>query len=82
LSAPGKSYTVKINYNWCKNCGICVEFCPKDVFDEGEHGEPVVERQDDCTGCMMCVLRCPDFAVNVRESGSDGPDRTEEGSAA
>ncbi|MBQ2096318.1 MAG: 4Fe-4S binding protein, partial [Firmicutes bacterium] len=24
---------IEINYKWCKKCGICAAFCPKNVFD-------------------------------------------------
>ena len=27
-----------INTSWCKQCEICVEFCPKDVLKMGEKG--------------------------------------------
>ena len=37
VRAATKSYvstgvTIEINDAWCKGCGICVEFCPKDVL--------------------------------------------------
>jgi len=56
---------VEINRKYCKRCGICVEFCPKKVFDQDDHGRPHVARIEDCIGCRLCEMRCPDFAITV-----------------
>ena len=58
-------FDISIYRSWCKDCGICAEFCPKGVFDRNVLGSPVVARPEDCTGCQECVLHCPDFAVEV-----------------
>ena len=58
---------VEIFYGWCKKCGICVAFCPKDVLDIGESGYPFVKAPEDCNGCGLCEIRCPDFAIVVLE---------------
>ena len=42
---------VVIYKKWCKACGICVELCPKKVFDTDRDGYPVVARGLDCTQC-------------------------------
>jgi 2-oxoglutarate ferredoxin oxidoreductase subunit delta len=60
-----KEFDVHIYRRWCKDCGICTAFCPKKVFDANEFGSPTVAREPDCTGCMLCVYRCPDFALTV-----------------
>ncbi|MBI5894402.1 MAG: 4Fe-4S binding protein, partial [Deltaproteobacteria bacterium] len=45
-------------------CGICVDFCPTDTLKMG--GTVVVVRDITvCTGCQLCDLRCPDFAIQV-----------------
>lgn len=56
---------VNINNAWCKQCGICVEFCPAKVFTQKIGECPVPTYQEKCTGCKLCELRCPDFAVKV-----------------
>ena len=65
------SKPVKINIDWCKACGLCIEVCPKDVFlwskDIGKHGVkvPEIKKPSRCTKCMMCEMICPDFAITV-----------------
>ena len=54
-----------INEKWCKKCGICAAFCPKKVFDRDDDGKPSAARPEDCIGCRLCEMRCPDFAVTV-----------------
>jgi 2-oxoglutarate ferredoxin oxidoreductase subunit delta len=58
---------IAIQRKWCKSCGICVEFCPKKVFTVGELNEPIISTPDACTGCRMCELRCPEFAIIITE---------------
>ncbi len=52
---------------WCKRCGICIAFCPKNVLDAGPNGGPVAARPEDCIRCHQCELRCPDFAISVAD---------------
>jgi 2-oxoglutarate ferredoxin oxidoreductase subunit delta len=59
---------VRIETLWCKRCGICVEFCPKQVFMEGELNEPIVVNEEACNVCRLCELRCPEFAIMVVEN--------------
>ncbi len=48
---------------WCKACGICISFCPEDVFEKREDGKPIAVRPGDCTNCGICEVMCPDFAI-------------------
>jgi 2-oxoglutarate ferredoxin oxidoreductase subunit delta len=57
---------VSIKREWCKSCGICIEFCPKKVFDTDDEGRPVVSRPEECGSCQICEQLCPDFAITVR----------------
>lgn len=50
---------------WCKGCGICVAFCPKDVLAQDEEGQAYPKNLEACIACMQCELRCPDFAITV-----------------
>ncbi len=63
---------VIVNTGRCKRCGICTEFCPAKVFTRQTDGTPVPTYQEKCTGCRMCVLRCPDFALEVEVDTNDG----------
>jgi len=55
----------QINEEWCKGCGICVEFCPNSVLIMNEHDKAVTVRLEDCTACRLCEIRCPDLAISV-----------------
>lgn len=54
-----------INREWCKGCGICVQFCPKNVLDLDDENKAVAARPEDCIACKQCELRCPDLAIEV-----------------
>ena len=66
-----KHYSQIIFKDWCKKCGICSSFCPKNVIGQDEDGGPVFERPEDCIGCRFCELHCPDFAITVTEIDSE-----------
>ncbi|MBM3470044.1 MAG: 4Fe-4S dicluster domain-containing protein [Armatimonadetes bacterium] len=65
--AHKRAGAITINEAWCKRCDICIAFCPRDVLAAGDGGIPRVVDLQACTLCMLCVLRCPDFAVEVTE---------------
>lgn len=62
--AAKKPAVIEVNAYWCKGCEICVAYCPKNVL-EMEGGKVKVVRPEDCIKCMLCELRCPDFAITV-----------------
>ncbi len=49
----------------CIECDICVNVCPRDVFDAVADGVPVIARKADCQTCFMCELYCPVDALYV-----------------
>ncbi|MFZ5449269.1 MAG: 4Fe-4S dicluster domain-containing protein [Thermodesulfobacteriota bacterium] len=60
-------YRINIYRSWCKSCGICAAFCPRQCLSLDAEGAPVVDHAERCTGCRWCELHCPDFAICVRE---------------
>lgn len=50
---------------WCKSCGICYTFCPRNVFTCDKSGRPIVSSPDDCIACGLCELMCPEMAITV-----------------
>jgi len=60
-----KNCSIIINKKWCKQCGICLNFCPKNVLAIGEDGSPYPKDHAACSGCGLCELRCPDFAITL-----------------
>jgi len=58
---------VTIYPDWCKGCGICVEFCPGKVLELSMHGKAVVVNEENCIKCGFCELHCPDFAIVVKD---------------
>ena len=56
---------VRLFGKWCKGCGLCIAFCPQQVFGEDKSHRPVVLRPDRCIACGWCVVHCPDFAITV-----------------
>ncbi|MBI4964571.1 MAG: 4Fe-4S binding protein [Desulfomonile tiedjei] len=76
MSRKRKSETVKSKKElpnvsffpaWCKRCGNCVAFCPKNTLETDEWGYPYVARPESCISCHLCEKLCPDFAITVGE---------------
>ncbi len=60
---PASEYLVEINDAWCKQCGICVAFCPRKGLSISQGR---LRHDGDCAGCGLCELHCPDEAIAVR----------------
>jgi 2-oxoglutarate ferredoxin oxidoreductase subunit delta len=69
--AKDKLKELLINTEWCKGCGICVEFCPQKVLELNQLDKAVAVRLEDCIACRLCELRCPDLAVKVIVEGQE-----------
>jgi 2-oxoglutarate ferredoxin oxidoreductase subunit delta len=63
--------TIKIAADYCKECGLCVEACPKNILKISDRlnakGYKVVEIIDEsqCVGCAACAKVCPDVVISV-----------------
>ncbi len=75
-SPKSRKFLGKVFINWdrCKGCGFCIEFCPpkvlkfSDKFNNHGYHPPFLENEAGCTGCDLCGLYCPDFAIyGIRE---------------
>ncbi len=55
-----------INTAWCKGCGICAAFCPKNAL-EVVHEKVRRAPDTECILCGQCELRCPDYAIYLEE---------------
>lgn len=55
---------IEINREWCKGCGICAAFCPREALflDQSSKAEKDLEK---CSACGICETFCPDFAIVV-----------------
>jgi 2-oxoglutarate ferredoxin oxidoreductase subunit alpha len=68
LARPGKG-TVFVRTEICKGCSFCIDFCPTDClsfskeFNAKGYHFPVLSTPAACTGCDLCGLYCPDFAI-------------------
>lgn len=51
---------------WCKGCGIYVEFCPRKVL-EIKNGKVHLIDDEKCIKCGICEMYCPDYAIYVEE---------------
>ena len=65
----GTTIEKTVDLHLCKGCGICIEICPKQVYDRDQLGKPIVARDEVCTYCHLCELHCPDFAIDFVEAG-------------
>ena len=70
MMVKGKRRLV-LNTKWCKGCGICVAFCPKNVLDM-VHEKAHIAAEENCILCGQCELRCPDFAIYIEEEKNNG----------
>jgi len=66
-------FYVDINIDLCKECGICIEFCPIKILETsievnkyGYH-YTYVKNMEKCIGCKLCEKYCPEFAIYVRK---------------
>lgn len=62
---------IEVDENRCKACYLCVNVCPKKCLGKSKtiskkgYFPAVQERPQDCIGCKMCYVMCPDVAITV-----------------
>jgi 2-oxoglutarate ferredoxin oxidoreductase subunit alpha len=66
--------TVYVRTEICKGCSFCIDFCPphclvfsSELNAKGYHF-PRLHDPAACTGCDLCGLYCPDFAIHAERT--------------
>ena len=63
--------SIKINRELCKECHLCIHFCPKahivptKEYNSQGYRPVAVNDGSECTGCGICATMCPDVAIEV-----------------
>jgi 2-oxoglutarate ferredoxin oxidoreductase subunit delta len=66
-----------INREWCKGCGICIAFCPREALYMDDSNKAVNDVEK-CVACGICETFCPDFAIALvkRRLDTNAGDKT------
>ncbi|HIS36534.1 TPA: 4Fe-4S binding protein [Candidatus Scatousia excrementigallinarum] len=62
---------IKIDKEKCKSCMICASVCPKKLIKlnkehvnhAGNRYVEFVDKNNECLGCALCAISCPDMAI-------------------
>jgi glutamate synthase domain-containing protein 2/glutamate synthase domain-containing protein 3 len=58
-------YQVSIDHKLCTLCGVCVRFCPVNVFKKVKEDYIAPVNSFQCVGCLTCEEYCPMKAIRV-----------------
>ncbi len=63
-----------VDQTCCKGCHLCIDQCPKKVLEVSSRRNlkgyltPYPARGEECSGCLLCEMICPDMAITVEGS--------------
>lgn len=67
-------WKVSFDYEECKGCLLCVEFCPTKILEvnkteTNKKGYDIITvvNPDKCIGCAFCAIMCPDSVITVEK---------------
>jgi len=74
---------IKIEFERCKGCGLCIAVCPKNSIVISKKSNkagyfPAEPVNLNCTGCCSCALICPDAAIVVFRDESEKVQKSKE----
>lgn len=55
---------LNIQPEWCKGCGICIAFCPRNALSL-INKKAMLTNESACILCGLCEQRCPDYAIYI-----------------
>ncbi len=58
---------ISFYHSWCKRCGNCLAFCPRQALETDPWGYPRLADSGRCTRCGLCEMLCPDLAISLGE---------------
>ena len=70
-TSGASSFRIEITDKFCKGCGFCVKYCPKNVIGFNEelnkkgYSTAKVVNKNACIGCLSCTAVCPEAAINI-----------------
>jgi len=69
---------VEVDSDRCTGCGMCINFCPVDVFQLEQLADKKIAQpiqMEDCWACDTCVGQCPSNAITIIESSDEAESR-------
>ena len=65
-------FTITINEDRCKGCGLCARACPKQIValsktkinSKGYRPAEITDIEE-CIGCASCARTCPDAVIEI-----------------
>jgi 2-oxoglutarate ferredoxin oxidoreductase subunit delta len=65
---------ISFYHSWCKRCGNCLAFCPRQALETDAWGYPRLAEEGRCSRCGLCEMLCPDLAISLGEGEAGMPE--------